>query len=150
MCIFRRSLKNIHSVAPGCFTWKTMLKHSPSPLTSQTVYYSLLSCSHGPHGHFLAASFILHVKLLAPRASRCATAPLIAHSCELLSRNVETTWTSRSRCIFTSQRYCCCDSVRFLKPLKSPYILALTTYLTFLYLCSFYMNRTIYKLRLKK
>lgn len=62
------------------------------PLTSQTVYYSLLSWSHGPHGHFLAASSILHVKLLALCASRSA-ALLSVHSCELLSHNVETTWT---------------------------------------------------------
>lgn len=66
------------------------------PLTSQTVYYSLLSWSHGPHGHFLAASSILHVKLFGYLCLSQYSAIQTA-SCELLSQDVETTWTLRRR-----------------------------------------------------
>lgn len=55
-------------------TWSLTLKNDaqipllPPALASQTVYYSPLSRGRGPHGHFLAARFILHVRLLAPGA----------------------------------------------------------------------------------
>lgn len=94
------------------FAWKMTLKYT-GPLTSQTVYYSLLSRSHGPHGRFLAADFILHVKLLALTAQRCSACVRASFP----RHQVETTWafTRKTRCLANSQKPSKCSFTRLFR-----------------------------------